>query len=109
LYIFHPELGGLGTALIRAALSVPAHALFAVTTGYFFTMAKFNAGKRSSYLIKAFAAAWLLHGVYDFLLLSGHPVLIALFAPFMVLMWRGGFIQMKKHLDISPFKRKEKA
>ncbi|MCL2702717.1 MAG: PrsW family glutamic-type intramembrane protease [Defluviitaleaceae bacterium] len=106
LYIFHPELGGLGTALIRASISIPAHALFAVTTGYYFAMARFDPSRRAGYLVNAFTATWLLHGAYDFLLLSQQPVLLVLFVPLMIFMWHNGLRQMERHLEISPFKRK---
>ena len=104
LYVYHPELGGVGTALIRAALSVPAHALFAVTTGYYFAMAKFEPYHRGRFLFKAFAVTWLLHGAYDFLLMAQMPVLMVLFVPLMAYMWHRGIWQLKVHSEASPFK-----
>ena len=104
LYVLHPELGGLGTALIRAVLSVPAHGLFAVTTGYYFAMAKFHPSRRSLFLLKAFAVTWFLHGAYDFLLMAQMPIFLVLFVPLMAYMWHNGLRQIKAHLEASPFK-----
>jgi RsiW-degrading membrane proteinase PrsW (M82 family) len=108
LYVFHDELGGAQTALIRAALSVPAHMLFAVTTGYFFAMAKFVPERKAWYLAKAFFVTWFIHGAYDFVLLSDTPHYLLLLVPLMAWMWRNGLRQMKKHIGASPFKHLKK-
>ena len=104
MYVFNPQIGGISTALSRAFLSVPAHGLFAVTTGYYFAMAKFVPKKRSMYLLKAFLVTWLIHGTYDFILLSGMTYYLLFFIPFLVLLWINGFRQMKRHIQASPFK-----
>jgi len=104
LYVTHPLLGGVQTALVRMIFSVPAHALFAVTTGYFFTMAKFDKSRRGRHMFLAFAAAWAFHGTYDFLLMSGNMGLLALFVPLLMFMWHRGFVWMRRHLEASPFR-----
>lgn len=105
LYIFNPLFGGMLTALARAFLSVPAHGFFAVTTGYYFSMAKFEPQKRARYLTSAFFATWLMHGVYDFILLSGMKYYLLLFIPLIAYLWVNGFRQMKRHIEKSPFKQ----
>ena len=42
LYVFE---GGIATGIVRALLSVPAHFLFAVVMGYFFSLAKFDCSR----------------------------------------------------------------
>lgn len=108
LYVLHPYLGGMGTAFVRALVSIPAHALFAITTGYYFAMARFEKekSKQRVNLFKAFAVTWLIHGIYDFMLLSEMFVLLLLFVPFLFWLWHNGLNKIQRHLDISPFKRK---
>jgi len=104
LYVFNPELGGISTAVLRAVFSVPGHALFGVMMGYYFALAKFEPQKRAWHLIKAFILAWLLHGIYNFILLSGMMYWLAVFIPFVIFMWYGGHRKIKRHLSNSPFK-----
>ena len=101
LYVLNPELGGFQTAFYRAVFSVPGHAFFGVTMGYFFTMARF--GRRFVNLAYAFFAAWIIHGLYDFILLSNMSFMFV-FVPFIIMLWINGFIKIKKHLARSPFK-----
>jgi len=104
LYVFNPELGGISTAVLRAVFSVPGHALFGVMMGYYFALAKFEPNKRAKHLFSAFIGAWLLHGAYNFILMSGMTYWFVVFVPFVLLMWRGGLKKIKRHLAISPFK-----
>jgi RsiW-degrading membrane proteinase PrsW (M82 family) len=90
--------------VLRAVFSVPGHALFGVFMGYYFTMAKFNPNRRKFYILLAFTGAWLLHGVYNFILLSGSNYYMAIFVLFSYVMWRGGLRKIKTHLNNSPFK-----
>ena len=99
LYVFSEDMGGISTAASRAIFSVPGHGIFGVYMGYFFTIAKFN---RILYLPIAFIAPWLIHGTYNFILLSGAP--FSLFIVFIIILWYGAFILMKNHLRDSPFK-----
>jgi RsiW-degrading membrane proteinase PrsW (M82 family) len=68
---------GLGTGILRAFTAVPAHALFSGIMGYYIGLAKFS---KDPELEKKFISRglWLgvfYHGLYDFLLLSGLPIL----------------------------------
>lgn len=100
----------MGTALMRGVLAVPAHFLFAVTMGYYVSLAKFDPAGRRGHLWKAFLYPMLLHGTYDALLmvssnLEGRDsmvavvVCIALFVAFVVFdvrMWRWGLRRIKR-------------
>lgn len=59
---------GLGTAIVRMFLSVPAHATFAVLMGYFAGKAKFKPERRRFYLFTGIFWAAFFHGTYDFFL-----------------------------------------
>jgi RsiW-degrading membrane proteinase PrsW (M82 family) len=75
--------------LYRGLLSVPAHMLFAVTMGYYLSMARFSPDKQSQskYLTRSLTIPILLHGVFDFILMAQVPLLLILFIPFVVFMW----------------------
>jgi RsiW-degrading membrane proteinase PrsW (M82 family) len=59
---------GVGTALLRMFLAVPAHATFGVLMGYFVGKAKFLPEKRFYYLFLGVFWATFFHGTYDFFL-----------------------------------------
>lgn len=105
LYVINPQMGGIETAFLRAIFSVPGHALFAVFMGYYFSLSKFIPEKKKIMLVLSFAVPFLLHGVYDFILLADIPLYFIPFGIFTVFLWLGGFIKMKKHLKVSPFKK----
>lgn len=86
---------GMATGLVRAFTAVPAHALFGITMGFFFGLAKFYPKKRKRYLIWAFCLPFVLHGIYDFILMSGLNVLLWLFVPFIVFLWLSGLSKLK--------------
>ena len=104
LYVLHPQMGGMQTALSRAVISVPSHGFFGVLMGYYFSMAKFEISHRKRYIALAFIIPWIIHGIYNSLLLVGIPWLFAVFAVFVALMWANGLKKIRKHLDASPFK-----
>lgn len=72
--ILYVQQHGLGTAIVRMFLSVPAHATFAVLMGYFAGKAKFKPERRKFYLFTGIFWAAFFHGTYDFFLfLKGNP------------------------------------
>lgn len=105
LYVINPNMGGVETALLRAVFSVPAHGFFAVFMGYFIGLAKFGRKNKIVFLIGSFIVPFLLHGIYDFLLLSEIPFDDSLFILFYILMAFGAFVKMKSHSDKSVFKK----
>lgn len=95
---------GHTTAYVRAFTAVPAHALFGITMGYFFGLAKFI--KKDSLLnfTKALLYPIILHGVYDFILMTRHNMLLLVFIPFIIYLWWAGFKKMKIHSGSSRYK-----
>lgn len=61
---------GLETVVVRAFTAVPAHAVFAIITGYYVGLAKFNKPKRIQLILKGIGLAILVHGIYNFFLLQ---------------------------------------
>ena len=100
LYVFDT---GFSTGLIRAFTAVPAHALFGVTMGFFFGLAKFYPKKRKNYLIWSFLLPFVLHGIYDFILMSGLNFLLWTFVPFIIFLWLSGLRKLKSLNNISVY------
>jgi len=96
---------GMSTAAIRAFTAVPAHALFAVAMGYYLGIAKFAGPQyRQKYIRKGFIAPVLLHGIYDFILLSQKFYLLILFIPYMLYLWKRGLKNVEELVEFSPFR-----
>lgn len=83
---------GVSTGMIRALTAVPAHAVFGVSMGYYFSKAKF--GSRVN-LIFALLMPILLHGIYDFIVMSEKEWLLAAFIPYMV------FLVIRAHKEMA--------
>lgn len=98
---------GGGVGVLRAFTAVPAHALFGITMGYYFSLARFNEESGSKYIWFAFFVPVLIHGLYDFFLMSGNGFLLLVFLPFFVYLWISGFKRMKKLSENSVFKNKQ--
>lgn len=57
--------GGMGVAVSRALLSVPAHFLFAVIMGFYFSMARFHLERRTVYMACSILIPMLAHSLFD--------------------------------------------
>lgn len=112
LYVFN---GGMQTAIVRAVFSIPGHGLFAVSMGYYFSLAKHeNDGKQKKYLILSLLIPVILHGTFDFLLMYlSHQnesetgligLLFILFFIFIIFLWKHG-IKKINTLIVSDQKR----
>jgi len=78
-----------GIWVTRALLSVPAHLLLGITMGYYLSMAKFcmDPVKSRKYMKKSLVIPALLHGAFDFMLMSGMTILVVVFIPFLIYLW----------------------
>lgn len=108
LYVMSPD-GGLGTATMRAILSVPGHMLFVIPMGYFLSISKFEVGKDAKrHLILSLVIPMALHGTFDFILFyfaasaevnpSLASFLVLAFVSFDIYMWRLGLRKIKAHI-----------
>jgi len=79
----------------RGLLSVPAHMLFAITMGYYLSLAKFSPDKETGarYFTMSLVMPVLFHGTFNFILLSQIHMLMILFIPFVIYMW---YVNLKK-------------
>ena len=89
-------------AIIRAVISVPGHAVFAVYMGYYYGLAKLtdaDGDKRESkkFLKKALWVPIALHGFFDFCLMSGSTLLILLFLFFIGVLYFLTYKSLKRY------------
>lgn len=96
---------GHHTGYIRALVSVPGHALFGVTMGFYFGLAKFYTKQRQSLLLKAFFFPIVLHGIFDFILMLGNARVMVIFLPFVIYLYIDGLRKVKNLSDRSIFRR----
>lgn len=92
LYVFEY---GQTTGYTRALTAVPAHAIFGILMGFYFSLAKFESQKTTLNLFKALAIPILFHGIYDFILMVDEPLILLGFVPFVIFLWILGFKKIK--------------
>jgi len=102
LYVFQH---GEQTGYIRMVISVPAHALFGVTMGYYFGLAKFYKKSRGIHLTRSLLYPIVLHGIFDFILMLGNYKLLLIFIPYVFFLYIDGFRRMKDLSRRSIFRR----
>ncbi len=87
---------GVATGYVRALVSVPGHALFGITMGYYFGLAKFYLEKRKQFMIRSFLYPVILHGVFDFILMLGNYRLLIGFVPYVVFLYIDGLRRIRR-------------
>ncbi len=93
--ILYLTANGVSFALGRALLPVSSHALFGVIMGYYLGKAKFQSNRtQKRWLVYSFFVPFLLHGLYDFILLSEKNWLYYIL-PFMLFLWWLGLRKVK--------------
>lgn len=78
--------------LLRGVISVPAHAFFAIASGFFVGFAKEASLKKEKkkvllYLLLALIVPIILHGTFDFLLLTENSVMFGICISFVTLLY----------------------
>lgn len=94
-YVFS---NGYGVAAVRAFTALPGHMLFGVAMGYYFSVMKF-AGDKKTYqraLKKSLIIPLIMHGFYDYILMSQKSWMLVFFVPYLIWMW---FFGIKKISD----------
>ncbi|TDQ41552.1 glutamic-type intramembrane protease PrsW [Aureibacillus halotolerans] len=93
LYLF---ANGLDTAFGRALLPVSSHALYGVIMGYYLGRARFKTkASKMPWLLMSFMIPFLLHGVYDLIILSFADNWMMMMIPFMTFLWWLGLKKVK--------------
>ncbi|AOY76322.1 PrsW family intramembrane metalloprotease [Clostridium formicaceticum] len=89
--------------IMRGILSVPAHILFAVTMGYYLSLAKYTKEEevRRRYFAKSLVTPTIFHGLFNFILMAQIPILMILFIPYVIYLWRLNLIRLNKYTKYS--------
>lgn len=92
---------GTQTALLRAFISVPAHGFYAVACGYYLGLSKLNysiGNIKKARLYKFFSIfiPVILHGLFDFLLLTNSNDFIWIFFAFVAILYIVSFFNIRK-------------
>ncbi len=95
--IFYVVVSGLGTAFVRAVLSIPGHCIFGIYMGYYYGKARYETShgqpeRAGSLLFMSVLVPTLLHGLYDYLLSIENEYALLIFIVFVIVMdiaaWR---------------------
>ena len=82
LYAIH---GTMTTILVRAITTVPAHIMFGIISGYYYAIykrEKFKGNKNKRFLLLSIIIPIMLHGFYDFCLLTGNYIFFLIYILF---------------------------
>ncbi|MBR1386098.1 MAG: PrsW family intramembrane metalloprotease [Bacilli bacterium] len=95
------NVNSLQVGIMRALISVPAHAFYAVASGYYLGLAKLNhsIGYRKNeifYKTLSLLIPILMHGIFDFFLLTGNQLHIAFFYGFVAILYFVSYFNIKK-------------
>lgn len=97
----NPHIG-----LYRGVFSVPAHMLFAVTMGYYLSLAKFadDEKNRKKYLRKSWFVPAALHGIFNFILMTQLSFAFIIFVPYVVYLWIANLRKLNEYYTESKIK-----
>lgn len=90
--ILYVQNSSITVALWRGVISVPAHAFYAIASGFFLGLAKeastkSQKNKAIGYLLLSIIVPILLHGTFDFLLLTENSTLFGICISFVTLLY----------------------
>ena len=92
---------GYSTGISRALTAVPAHAVFGITMGFYAGQARFYVKQKKQLLKKAIGMPILLHGIYDFILMTGYDWLLIFWIGFVVFLYLSALKRIKTLSDQS--------
>jgi RsiW-degrading membrane proteinase PrsW (M82 family) len=101
LYVFQ---GGMSVGLLRAFTAVPLHAICGVSMGIFLGLAKFSNKNTLSLIFLALVVPILIHGLYDFMIMSKDVILLVLFIPYVIALIIFAVKKIKTQSEDSVFK-----
>jgi len=103
--IMYVTSSGMNNAIVRAITAVPAHALFGVAMGYYLSFAKFSLFYKKRNMVYALLIPIGLHGIYDFILMSGEPMYYFVFIPYVYYLYKVGFKRIDELSNSSRFRK----
>lgn len=100
-------MGSIGNFLYlgiaRGVFAVPAHMLFGITMGYYLSQSKFTCDKRKwkCNRIKSYYIPLILHGIYDFILMSHFGNMAIILILFLIYLWIVNIERLKQFAERS--------
>ncbi|WP_051533475.1 PrsW family intramembrane metalloprotease [Anaerovibrio sp. RM50] len=93
--------GGIGTAIGRAFTSIPGHGVFAIFMGIYYGQAKeylhrMDRKVKDRSLKLALFIPTVLHGFYDFCLLTEDDMMVGVFIIFILILYAHAFFKVRK-------------
>lgn len=94
--------------LLRAIISVPTHMLLGIIMGYYLGMSRFGPikGDTIKNYKKALIVPAILHGAFDFILMSGFRYYLIVFVPLVILLWIMGMVMLRRFFKSSKIEHK---
>ncbi len=97
---------GISTGIVRALISVPGHACFAIFMGYYLGLAKINQvnnlkSKYNKNILLSIASPTLIHTIFDYLLLSQNVIFLVVFLIFLIIIYIICIKKIKKLSNVS--------
>lgn len=106
--VLYADRYGMDVIIIRAFTAVPAHGIFAVISGYFVGLAKFNPDYQRQYLALGLVVPVLIHGMYDFFIIQEYyEWMMGLATLILAVSAYWGWTMIVQHQKNSPFKNPE--
>ena len=104
--VFYLVANGIEHAVARALLPVSSHALFGVIMGFYLGKAKFTEGNKIKWVLLSLLLPFILHGFYDYILITQEHWMYIIF-PFMIFLWWFGLrkVKMAKILSSNHLKK----
>lgn len=107
LYVIE-NTNGLWIAFFRSITAVPAHACFGTFMGYYLGLSKFRKKDKKKHFVLSLIIPIILHGTYDFLLLSENIILVCIFLIFIISVFIFTIQKIKRIIKLDKEKLKQK-
>lgn len=98
IYVLFRSNNPLYVGISRGIFAIPAHMLFGVTMGYYLSMAKFAKTRESFFSLQALLMPLILHGIYDYILMSGAYGFFGIFIVFVIILWRINLVRLNRYV-----------
>lgn len=89
IYVVYRYTNNPFIGLYRGIFSVPAHAIFGITMGYYLSLARFDTDlkRKRMNMRKSLYMPVIMHGIFDFILMAEIPQLTLIFVPYVIFLW----------------------
>ena len=101
IYVNYEKLSSVfEVAFVRSFISIPAHLIFAITMGYYFSRYKFekNTVKKRQELFLTFLIPILFHGIFDFILMLQYKWAIIVFIIYILVLAITNLNKLNKYM-----------